>query len=48
MIFSVGSLFAKFNPVFNNLVWADEFNGSGAIDYNKWFHQKLLPNGTSW
>ena len=48
LLFSVGSLFAQFNPVFNNLVWADEFNGSGAIDDNKWFHQTLLPNGTSW
>jgi beta-glucanase (GH16 family) len=48
LLFSVGSLFAQFNPVFNNLVWADEFNGSGAINDNKWFHQTLLPNGTSW
>ena len=48
LLFSVGSLFAQFNPVFNNLVWADEFNGSGAVNDNKWFHQTLLPNGTSW
>lgn len=30
------------------LVWADEFNGSGALDTAKWFHQTLLPNGNSW
>jgi len=35
-------------PVYNQLVWADEFNGSGAIDTSKWFHQTLLPNGSSW
>lgn len=35
-------------PVFNQLVWSDEFNGSGMIDTSKWFHQTLLPNGSSW
>ncbi len=35
-------------PVYNRLVWSDEFNGSGAIDGNKWFHQTQLPNGGSW
>lgn len=35
-------------PVFNNLVWADEFNGSGPIDPTKWHHQTQLPNGGSW
>ena len=30
------------------LVWSDEFEGSGAIDSEKWFHQTLLPNGNSW
>lgn len=33
---------------FNKLVWSDEFDGSGAIDTSKWFHQTRLPNGTSW
>ena len=33
---------------FNKLVWADEFDGKGAIDASKWFHQTKLPNGTSW
>ena len=33
---------------FNTLVWADEFDGEGAIDSDKWFHQTLLPPGGSW
>ena len=36
------------NPVFDNLVWSDEFDGNGAINTNKWFHQTQLPNGFSW
>ncbi|MCR9154577.1 MAG: glycoside hydrolase family 16 protein [Bacteroidetes bacterium] len=40
--------FANPAPVFNQLVWSDEFNGSGAIDTSKWFHQTILPNGSSW
>lgn len=35
-------------PVYSQLVWSDEFNGSGAVDTSKWFHQTLLPNGSSW
>ena len=35
-------------PVFDNLVWSDEFDGSGAIDGSKWFHQTQLPAGGSW
>lgn len=35
-------------PVFDHLVWSDEFNGSGAINSEKWFHQTQLPNGGSW
>jgi len=30
------------------LVWSDEFNGSGAINTSNWFHQTQLPNGESW
>lgn len=36
------------DPVFDNLVWSDEFDGNGAIDNDKWFHQTQLPNGSSW
>jgi beta-glucanase (GH16 family) len=33
---------------FTTLVWSDEFNGIGAIDSGKWFHQTQLPPGGSW
>ena len=33
---------------FNTLVWSDEFDGNGAIDNNKWFHQTFIPNGWGW
>ncbi len=33
---------------FNTLVWSDEFDGEGAIDSAKWFHQTQLPPGGSW
>lgn len=35
-------------PVFDSLVWSDEFTGTGMIDTSKWFHQTQLPNGSSW
>lgn len=49
-IFFVGS----YNLVFSQstktyqLVWSDEFDGYGAIDTNKWFHQTKLPLAGSW
>ena len=33
---------------FKTLVWSDEFNGEGAVDPEKWFHQTQLPPGGSW
>ncbi|EDP69845.1 beta-glucanase precursor [Flavobacteriales bacterium ALC-1] len=36
------------DPVYDNLVWSDEFDGNGAIDGSKWFHQTQIPNGNSW
>jgi beta-glucanase (GH16 family) len=36
------------NTVYDNLVWSDEFNGSGAIDSDKWHHQTQLPAGGGW
>ena len=36
------------DPVYDFLVWADEFNDTGAIDDSKWHHQTQLPNGNSW
>lgn len=35
-------------PIFDQLVWSDEFDTDGAIDTDRWFHQTQLPNGTSW
>ena len=35
-------------PVFNQLVWSDEFDATGAVNSEKWFHQTLLPNGQGW
>ncbi len=36
------------DPDFNTLVWADEFDGTGAIDGSKWFHQTQLPLADGW
>jgi beta-glucanase (GH16 family) len=36
------------DPVFDNLVWFDEFDVDGAINSEKWFHQTQLPWGGSW
>ena len=32
----------------NNLVWSDEFDGNGEINYLNWFQQTQFPMGTSW
>jgi len=40
--------FSQIDVVYNNLVWADEFNTNGSIDGNKWFHQTKIPEGGSW
>ncbi len=34
--------------LYTNLVWSDEFDGNGAVNDSKWFHQTQLPNGSSW
>ncbi|WP_299276634.1 family 16 glycosylhydrolase [uncultured Psychroserpens sp.] len=34
--------------IYEDLVWADEFDIDGAIDASKWFHQTQLPAGGSW
>lgn len=36
------------SPVFDYLVWADEFDQNGPLDASKWFHQTQLPQGGSW
>jgi beta-glucanase (GH16 family) len=35
-------------PVFDNLIWSDEFDTDGAINSTNWFHQTQLPAGGSW
>ncbi|MFT5103590.1 MAG: beta-glucanase (GH16 family) [Candidatus Latescibacterota bacterium] len=35
-------------PIYDYLVWADEFDGNGAIDPSNWHHQTQIPNGGSW
>jgi len=39
---------ATIEPSYTTLVWSDEFNGTGAIDQEKWFQQTQLPPGGSW
>ena len=36
------------DPIYDTLIWSDEFDGEGTIDSSKWYHQTLLPNGSSW
>lgn len=36
------------DPVYDELVWSDEFETDGAIDFEKWHHQTVLPNGNAW
>tara|TARA_B110000902_G_scaffold242235_1_gene293401 strand:- start:1287 stop:2894 length:1608 start_codon:yes stop_codon:yes gene_type:complete len=44
-----GTITPENNPVFDQLVWSDEFDGFGAIDTGKWFQQvKPIINGQSW
>ncbi len=42
----MGTLPSK--PVFDQLVWSDEFDTDGTIDGSKWFQQHQLPEGNSW
>lgn len=36
------------DPVYDFLVWSDEFDTDGAVNSDKWHHQTILPNGNSW
>ncbi|MBR8535720.1 family 16 glycosylhydrolase [Carboxylicivirga sediminis] len=36
------------DPVYDQLVWSDEFDGNGDIDPGKWFRQYQLPIGGGW
>ncbi|MEM1214636.1 MAG: family 16 glycosylhydrolase [Bacteroidota bacterium] len=35
-------------PIYDALVWSDEFEEDGALDATKWFPQTQIPNGQSW
>lgn len=34
--------------LYTNLVWSDEFDGTGGVNDTKWFHQTQLPLGNNW
>ncbi len=36
------------DPVYDYLVWSDEFDDNGPIDQSKWFAQTKLPQNGSW
>lgn len=36
------------DPVYDRLLWQDEFEQEGPLDDSKWHHQTELPNGDSW
>lgn len=36
------------SAVYDNLVWSDEFNGNGSINFLNWHQQTQFPMGTSW
>tara|TARA_B110000027_G_scaffold133175_1_gene161003 strand:+ start:1464 stop:3068 length:1605 start_codon:yes stop_codon:yes gene_type:complete len=36
------------DPVYDNLVWSDEFDGTGSINNSNWHHQTQLIDGNSW
>ena len=36
------------DPIYDKLVWSDEFDVDGPLNEAKWFHQTQLPNGYSW
>ena len=36
------------NIIYDNLVWSDEFDGNGSINYLNWFQQTQFPIGYSW
>jgi len=36
------------DPIYDQLIWSDEFTENGPVDETKWFHQTQLPAGGSW
>jgi len=50
LIFTLLSIGRAADPLYDHLVWSDEFNsaGYGPLDTSVWFHQTQLPLGNSW
>jgi beta-glucanase (GH16 family) len=48
LLFATQFGFAQVDVVYNNLVWSDEFDGTGAVNATKWHHQIQIPAGGSW
>lgn len=44
----VGTVSIPVDPVYDYLVWSDEFDENGPIDQSKWFAQTKLPQNGSW
>lgn len=38
----------ELDVVYNDLVWADEFDVNGALNTNNWYHQTFGANGGQW
>ncbi len=36
------------DPIYDHLVWSDEFEVDGVVNSDNWHHQTVLPNGNSW
>jgi len=36
------------DPIYDNLVWSDEFDGTGPVNASNWYHQTQLIDGNSW
>lgn len=43
-----GTVSIPVDPVYDYLVWSDEFDENGPIDQSKWFAQTKLPQNGSW
>lgn len=47
-LFFTFTSYAQVDVVYSDLVWSDEFDGTGTINSVKWHHQTQLPPGGSW
>lgn len=43
-----GTITNNNGPVYDQLIWSDEFNIDGPLNSNNWFHQTQLPPGGNW